>query len=344
MEIKYITIFRGVDLSERRLPILIERGKEPGPTVWLCAATHGDEVSGIEVIQRIFNFLKRNSLKKGAIYALPLVNPMGFEMIRRENPYDDEDINRNFPGDPNGNTTERLTNAIFNSIAETKPDLLIDLHADTQNSLPYIIIDRPISAKAGVKEAIDKSWDLAEKFGVTVVYDIEVEGYKKYRLDQGLTAAVINRNQIPSFVVELGGPRVTDEHFVRVGIKGIKNILNHFQMIDEKEKLWISETKIKTTDKLELVENITSNESGITEYLVKPGQFVKTGDALAKITNVLGKTEEIIFANRDYYIISLNDFSVSFPGSGLFSVAIISPKTQTQNEPRLEIHPTPPKS
>ncbi len=332
MEIKYINLFRGADLSERKLPILIERGKEPGPVIWLCAGMHGDEVTGIEVIHRMFNVLKRNPLRKGSLYAIPLVNPMGFEMIRRENPYDDEDINRNFPGDPNGNTTERLTNAIFNSIAETKPDLLIDLHADTQNSLPYIIIDRPISAKTGVKEAIDKSWDLAEKFGVTVVYDIEVEGYKKYRLDQGLTAAVANRNQIPSFVVELGGPRVIDEHFVRVGIKGIKNILNHFQMIDEKEKLWVSETKIKTTDKLELVENITSNESGITEYLVKPGQFVKTGDALAKITNVLGKIEEIIFANRDYYIISLNDFSVSFPGSGLFSVAIISPKTQTQNE------------
>ena len=88
-------------------------------------------------------------LKKGTLYALPLVNPAGFEMIKRENPYDEEDINRNFPGDASGSTTERLASAVFNSIIETKPDLVIDLHADTQNSLPYAIIDRPVSAKAG---------------------------------------------------------------------------------------------------------------------------------------------------------------------------------------------------
>ncbi len=339
MEIKYINVFRGVDLSERKLPILIERGKEEGPVIWLCAGIHGDEVSGIEVIHRIFNYLKRSSLKKGTVCAFPLINPLGFEMIERVNPYDEEDINRNFPGDPNGNTTERLTNTIFNSIIETKPVLVIDLHADTQNSLPYIIIERPISAKTGVKEMIEKSWDLAEKFGITVAYDIEVEGYKKYNLDKSLTAALINRNQIPAFVVELGGPRVIDEKFVRVGVRGIKNILNYFQMIDEKGRPWLSETKIKTSEKLELVENIPCNESGITEYLVKPGQFVKTGQPLVKITNVFGKVEEIIFANRDCYIISLNDSSVSFPGSNLLSVAVVLQKVQTQPESDKTINP-----
>jgi predicted deacylase len=257
---------------------------------------------------------------------------MGFEMIKRENPYDDEDINRNFPGDANGNTTERLTNAVFNSIAETKPDLVIDLHADTQNSLPYVIIDRPISAKAGVKETIEKTWELAEKFGITVTYDIEVEGYKKYKLDQSLTAALLNRNQIPAFLVELGGPRIIDEKFVKTGMRGIKNILLQFGMIDGNEKPWLSETKIKTPEKLELVENITSKESGIAEYLVKPGQFVRKGEPLVKITNIIGKIEEVIFTEKDCYIISLNDFSVSFPGSGLISLAVSSPKTQHEQE------------
>src|SRR3989344_3648033 len=332
MEIKYINLFRGEDLSERKLPILIERSKEPGPVVWLSAGIHGDEVTGIEVVQRIFAYFKRHPLKKGTLYALPLVNPAGFEMIKRENPYDEEDINRNFPGDASGSTTERLASAVFNSIIETKPDLVIDLHADTQNSLPYAIIDRPVSAKAGVKEAFEKSWELAEKFGITVTYDIEVEGYKKYKLDQSLTAALVNRNQIPSFLVELGGPKIIDEKFVRTGMHGIKNILLHFGMIDEAGKPWVSETKIRTSEKLELIENITAKESGITEYLVKQGQFVKKDSPLLKITNVLGKIEEIIFSDRDCYIISLNDCSVSFPGSGLLSIAVPVSKTQVQHD------------
>lgn len=332
MEIKHINIFKGADLSERKLPILIERGKEPGPAIWLSAGIHGDEVTGIEVIQKIFGYLKRHTLKKGALYALPLVNPMGFEMIKRENPYDEEDINRNFPGDAEGNTTERLTNAVFNSIVETKPDLVIDLHADTQNSLPYIIIDRPVSAKAGVKETVEKTWELAEKFGITVTYDIEVEGYKKYRLDQSLTAALLNRNQIPAFLVELGGPEIIDEKFVRIGMRGIKNILLSLGMIDGDEKSWASETKIKTTERLELMENMTSKESGIIEYLVEPGQFVKKEEPLLKISNILGKTEEIIFAERDCHIISLNDSSVSFPGTGLLSIAVPESKLQPNED------------
>lgn len=328
MEVKYINIFRGADLSERRLPILIERGKEPGPNIWLCAASHGDEVNGIEVIQRIFNHLKRNPLKRGALYAFPLINPMGFEMIRRENPYDTEDINRNFPGDPNGSTTERITNAIFNSIIETKPDLVIDLHADTQKSIPYIIIDQPLAAKKEAKEAIEKSWELADKFGITMTYDIDVEGYRKYNVDKSLTAALVNRNQIPAFSVELGGPKIIDERFVRIGVHGIKNILHYFQMIEKNGKPWVSETKIETKERLGLVENITSNESGIIEFLVKPGQFVKEGNALAKVANVLGKIEEIIFATRNCYIIALNDYAVSFPGDSLLGVAV---ENKTQN-------------
>ncbi|MFA5392471.1 MAG: succinylglutamate desuccinylase/aspartoacylase family protein [Candidatus Paceibacterota bacterium] len=325
MEIKYINLFKGMDLTERKLPILIERGKEGDrPVIWLCAGIHGDEVTGIEVIHRIFSYLKRNPLKKGSLFAIPIINSAGFEMVNRENPYDDEDINRNFPGDPDGNTTERLASAIFNSITETKPDLVIDLHADTQNSIAYAIIDRPVSAKIEIKEALEKSWKLVEKFGITVTCEGGIDLYKKYGLDKSLTGALINQNQIPSFVVELGGPRVIDEHFARIGMRGIRNILNHLQMIEEKEKPWVSETKIKTTEKLELIENITSSESGIVDYLIKPGQFVKANTPLIKITNVLGKIEEIINSSRDYYIISLNDYSIAFPGSNLLIAAASS--------------------
>lgn len=309
-------------MVERRLAILIKRGKEAGPVIWLCAGTHGDEVTGIETIHRIFNYLERKPLKRGAVFGIPLVNPLGFEMMKRENPYDKEDINRNFPGDPRGSATERLTSAIYKAIIETKPNLVIDLHSDTQNSLPYLIVDRPLGLKIGTREIVEKTWELAEKFGVTTTYDIEAEGYRKYNLDKSLTAALINRNQIPAFLVELGGPKVIDEKFVRIGSRGVKNIMIHFQMIDKDDGLWVSETKINAGIRLELVENIASSVSGIVEYLVKPGQFVKKGEAMAKIANFLGEIEEIIFAQKDCYIISLNDSSVSFPGNNLLSVAV----------------------
>lgn len=302
---------------------MIERAKEPGPTIWLCGATHGNEVTGIEVIHRIFNFLKRNPLKKGTLYAAPVINPLGFEMVRRENPYDEADINRNFPGDSAGDTTERLTNVVFNGIVETKPDLVIDLHSDTLNSIPYAIVDRPTGTRAGIVETLEKSWGLAEKFGVTVTYDLEAEGFKKYNLDKSLTAALTNRVQIPAFLVELGGPNVIHESFVRIGTRGVKNILAHFDMISLDEEPWVSETKIKTDGRLELTEDAISNEAGIIEYLVKPGEFIRAGEPLAQINNIIGKIEETILAKRDCYIISLIDQSVSFPGNIIITTAIV---------------------
>ncbi len=74
-------------------------------------------------------------------------------------------------------------------------------------------------------------------------------------MDKILTAALVNRNQIPAFSVELGGPKIIDERFVRIGVNGIKNILKHFQMIEvkrEKTGSSSSEIKIKTKERQEI--------------------------------------------------------------------------------------------
>ena len=334
MKIEYLTTFKGFDLSERKLPVLIEQAEKPGPIIWLCSAIHGNEITGIEVIHRIFKFLRRNPLRLGALYALPAINPSGLEMVKRECPYDNEDINRSFPGNLYGNTTERLAVVVFNYITNTQPNLVIDLHCNTFNSVPYAIIDRPLNFDPEVKKTVTKSWNLAEKFGITTTYDIELGGFKKYKLDKSLTAALLNHRQIPAFTVELGGPMVINESFTRIGVHGIKNILAHFKMIELKKLGWTSETKIKTLERLELIENITCNSSGIIEYLVKPGQFVKKGRTLAKIYNILGQTEEMVLAKQNCYVISLYDQSISFPGYTLLSVAAPS---REKNETKLKI-------
>ncbi|MEM1535083.1 MAG: succinylglutamate desuccinylase/aspartoacylase family protein [Candidatus Pacearchaeota archaeon] len=321
MKKAFIRLFRGADSSMRRLPLLYEQARKPGPVIWITSAIHGNEVTGIEVIHRLFNSFKTKKLKRGTVYALPITNPLGFEMKWRENPYDENDLNRAFPGDLNGSTTERIAAMIFKTITETKPSLVIDLHSDTLNSIPYIIIDRALGIGLKARRIVEKSWRLAERFGVTVVYDIEVPGYTKYLLDKSLTAALVNRAKIPAFSVELGGPTVIHESFVRIGVKGIKNMLAAFDMLEIEEE-WCSETKIRTEHRLELLEELSSNKSGIVKFLVKPGDFVKEGTPLVEITNVLGDVEEVLYSKCSGYIIALADTSIAFPGSPLVTMAI----------------------
>ena len=113
-KIKYslLNVMTGSDLSTRRLAYLEIKSNTPGPVVWLTGCVHGDEVGGIFIIQRIFKQLRKEPLLKGAIYAFPLMNPIGFETTSRAITVSEEDLNRSFPGDEHGTLAERIAHKI----------------------------------------------------------------------------------------------------------------------------------------------------------------------------------------------------------------------------------------
>lgn len=321
MQTKFLPAFKGLDLSKRKIPLMWEGSSNPGPTIWLCGGIHGDEVTGTEVIQRVFMQLKVEKLKKGKVMALPVMNPLGYEMASRVSPYDDEDLNRQFPGDPNGSTAERLANVIFETIIQTKPDLVLDLHTDTMNSIPYIILDRLTDGKEGEK-ALQKSVEVAENFGVNWFLEEPLIDYIRDHNDKTLTGSLINKAKIPSFTVELGGPLMINEEFVRIGLEGVKNVLRSFGMLAPSEPSYSYERRIYLTKPYRIEEKSTVNSSGIIEYKVRAGQVVKKGQMMARIKNVFGKTEEIYRASDNALVLSMSDSSVVFPGSDLFLLAV----------------------
>ncbi len=82
--------------SEEALPVAVINGRRPGPHVWLSAAIHGDELNGVEVVRRVLGNLDARNLR-GAVIAVPIVNPLGFIIESRYLP-DRRDLNRSFPG------------------------------------------------------------------------------------------------------------------------------------------------------------------------------------------------------------------------------------------------------
>src|SRR5512139_998296 len=115
-------ILTGSDLARRRLPLMCATSENPGPVVWLTACSHGDEVSGIVVIQEVFRSIRRK-LIRGCVQAFPLMNPLGFESGMRHITMSGEDLNRSFPGNAHGTLGERIAHKIFDTITATKPDL-----------------------------------------------------------------------------------------------------------------------------------------------------------------------------------------------------------------------------
>ncbi len=126
--------------TQVNLPVLVVHGKLAGPTIWLSAAVHGDELNGVEIIRRVLEKLDENALR-GTILAVPTVNVHGFARGERYLP-DRRDLNRSFPGSVRGSLARRIANLLMTEVV--KPSAFgIDLHtgSDGRTNLPQIRAD-----------------------------------------------------------------------------------------------------------------------------------------------------------------------------------------------------------
>jgi predicted deacylase len=204
--IEVTTLASGLPL---RLAVHEMTGARPGPTVGITASIHGDELAPVEALRRLLDSLDPASIS-GRLLVIPVVNPLAFQAQTRHTPQDMQNLNRVFPGDPDGWLTEQLAAAL---VRELLPglDVLLDLHAG--GALPtvdyaYIDNDEALSASLGTK----------------ILY--RGPGYA------GTLSAVAVERGIRCVVTELGGGLVRDEHYIELTVFGITNALRHVGLLD----------------------------------------------------------------------------------------------------------------
>jgi hypothetical protein len=315
MHVETIKIYNTLDLSERLLPLITVQGKNPGPSLWLVATAHGNELVGIEVIHRVLDKLKATGLERGTLYAMPLLNPMANELNQRFVPTDGENLNRRFPGKPDGGFTDRLAHTIYQTILERGADVVLDLHTmGLSRTIPFIILDRPEDPT--MKEPLEA---LAEAFGITTVYDFSPTDYVAQQLDGSLSGTMLNVARILSYTVELGPGSIILPDFVEAGTRGVLNVLGYLDMLPLEAE---AQRRINHHLPLRRDFGIYANQTGIVEYLVVPGEAFSRGQALARIKNIVGEALEVIPAPHDGFVLGLAERAVSFPGISLMTIAV----------------------
>ena len=157
LQLSAARLYTDTDMS---IPVEVIRAKKEGPTVFISAAIHGDELNGIEIVRRVLDS-PSFKLIAGTVIAVPMVNVYGMLMQSRYMP-DRRDLNRSFPGSPNGSLTSRLAHMFLSEIV-SKCDYGIDLHTGAihRSNLPQI--------RANLKDP--KTAELAHAFGVPVLLD-----------------------------------------------------------------------------------------------------------------------------------------------------------------------------
>jgi predicted deacylase len=279
------------------LPIRVIRGKRKGPTIFISAAIHGDELNGIEIIRR---FRKLNILKrvKGTIILIPIVNIYGVMTLSRYMP-DRRDLNRSFPGTKRGSLASRVAKIFYDEIV-SKCDFGIDLHTASihKSNLPQI--------RANIKD--DFTFNLAKAFEAPVVLHSE--------LRDGSLRQIAQESNIPILLYEAGEALRFDETSIRIGVKGIVNVLRELNMIP------------KTTVKRRRLPIITrtsqwirATESGILRTIKALGDTVHEGEIIAFIDEPLDDEVFEIKSPFDGVIIGKSEIPLVQEGDAIFHIA-----------------------
>lgn len=319
------------DIVQRRIPVLTLDSRQPGPTVWLAGCIHGDEPGGAVIIHDLFRAIREAGMKCGVLHGLPLINQMGFENVSRYINSDREDLNRCFPGDPKGTMGERIARRLFDLIMKTEPDLVIDLHNDWIQSVPYVLID-PRSLFRGQRA---RTLELATATGLLLVQEPEASE----DLARTLTGAVVAAGT-PAFTVEAGGAGGIVEASVAAGKAAVLGVLSRLGMLPESFEAGAPKPSSKRV--LDYTSQPRCTSSGIVRFAVAPGDGVEAEQKVAQVYSAFGSVEETLRAVKAGIVLGVADHARAVPGTEVIAIAEHRPETKgpvrRKNETNSTIH------
>ncbi|MEZ5491140.1 MAG: succinylglutamate desuccinylase/aspartoacylase family protein [Gammaproteobacteria bacterium] len=283
------------------LPVYVINGRKPGPVLFVCAAIHGDEINGVEIIRRL---LKTKAVDRiqGTLIAVPVVNVYGFITRSRYLP-DRRDLNRAFPGSETGSMAGRLADTFLKQIVNQCTHG-IDLHTGAigRENLPQIrarIVNAP------------QTEQMARAFGVPLILNSEI-------VEGTLRRAVADK--IPVLVYEAGEALRFDEVAIRAGVKGITRVMRNLGMLPaRKARPLATEPLVANSSRW-----VRAPQSGIMRTIVPLGAHVEKGQPIGWVADPFGEREEEIQAPVAGIVIGRNNLPLVHEGEALYHIALFS--------------------
>ena len=279
------------------LPVVVMHGREPGPTLWLSAALHGDELNGMEVVRLVLEQLEPVRLQ-GTLIAVPIVNVFGFEQQERFLP-DRRDLNRSFPGSARGSLASRLAHLFMTEVVD-RCQYGIDLHTGSNHraNLPQIRADLDNS----------ETRRLAAAFGAPMM--IQSSPIK------GSLRSAASQRGVHVLVYEAGEPLRFNASAITAGVAGVLNVLDAIGM-------WPHEGPVESGQVFEARERrwIRASRSGIFHPEVRLGSRVEKGQILGYLADPLMRSRSRVRASLPGLVIGYSKNPLSHQGDALIHIA-----------------------
>ncbi len=298
----HLKIGKLYDNTDINIPVEVIRGKMDGPTLFVSAAVHGDELNGVEICKRLLDMRQLKDIS-GTLLVIPIVNVFGFNNLSRYLP-DRRDLNRSFPGSPNGSLASRLAHVFMTEIV-SKATHGIDLHTGAvhRRNLAQIRadIDHP------------ETLELAEAFGIPVIIKSNVR-------DGSLRQAVLERD-VPMLLFEGGEALRFDDRVIKMALDGIISVMYKIGMLDAQKR----PPRLTPAEKKPFIAKssywIRATRSGIIRLLARIGKHVHKDEVIGVISDPYGDEIETVRTRVEGIVICASMLPVVHEGDALFHIA-----------------------
>jgi hypothetical protein len=277
--------------SGTTIPFSILNGVRPGPVLALLAGTHGAEYPSIIALQRLRTAIAPGELA-GTVIMIHVANmPSFLARTVYYSPVDQQNLNRVYPGKPDGTLSERIADTITREVVD-RCTHLIDLHSgDANESLwPYAYW-----FTHGSPDVTEAGRQMVLAFGIDHIVVDNTRPSDPARSFFTANTAILRGK--PAFTSESGGMGLSDEESVARVERGIAGVLRQLGMRTDgpaalEHPVWLRPGKV-----------LRSGATGIFYPAVQKAQVVSQGALIGRTTDFHGNTLEEIRAPFDGQII-----------------------------------------
>ncbi|GAA0230195.1 succinylglutamate desuccinylase/aspartoacylase family protein [Halobacterium noricense] len=291
-----------------RIPVTIINGVYPGPTIFLSAAAHGDELNGIEVVREVAHDWNHDGLH-GTIVCLPVLNVPGFLAQQRYLPIYDRDLNRSFPGREDSTSAKRMAAQIYRNFLEPC-DLGIDFHTSTRGRTNMLHV------RADMRDP--EAARLARSFGSNVI--ISSTG------PSGTLRREVSEGGAPTITIEMGEAHRFQRHFIDRALEGVMSVFAEYNIHPDDPVKWpgwrtvIDDEKEKTW--------LRADAGGLVEMHYDRGSLVYEGTPICTITNPFKTENEHVEAPFTGLLVGVLENPVVYPGNPLCHIVELNADTR----------------
>ncbi len=289
-------------------PVIVARGRSPGPTLCLTGGVHGDELNGIEIVRRALEQIAPDELS-GTLIGAPIVNVHGFRRGTRYLP-DRRDLNRYFPGSERGSPASRIAHAVFHGLVR-QCEALVDMHSGS--------LHRTNLAQVRGDVRDERVLRLARGFGAPIV--VHHAGRPGTLRRAALEAG------IPAITYEAGEPMRFQRDEIERGVRGVAELARELGMLPAPPAAADSAASAAPPSPREPTVFLRSrwvrvDDGGILTSSVGLGERVQEDTLLGVVIDPIGGQRAEIRAPFAGLVIGLAQDQLVIPGFAAYHIAL----------------------